>query len=143
MEKVKKGNVVKVHYTGTLDDQTVFDSSKEREPLEFTVGAGQMIQGFDNAVEGMKIGEVKTVKIPSNEAYGPVNEQAIFNINKSQLPDGLIPEIGMQLESQQPDGRRHLLSIVEVMEEEIKLDGNHPLAGKDLTFEIEMMSIKI
>lgn len=141
MEQVKKGNVVKVHYTGTLEDNTVFDSSREREPLEFTVGAQQMIQGFDKAVEGMQVGDIKTVKIPSEEAYGPVNEQAIFNISKSQLPEGLTPEIGMQLESKQADGRRHLLSIVEVMEDEIKLDGNHPLAGKDLTFEIEMVSI--
>lgn len=142
MALVEKGNIVKVHYTGTLDDQTVFDSSREREPLEFTVGAGQMIQGFDAAVEGMKIGDIKTVKIPSNEAYGPVNDQAIFNIKKTQLPEGLDPAVGMQLESQTPDGRTHLLSVVEVMDEEIKLDGNHPLAGKDLTFEIEMMSIQ-
>ncbi len=141
MAVASKGNQVKVHYTGTLKDNTVFDSSKDREPLSFTVGAGQMIKGFDAAVEGMKVGDVKTVDIPSEEAYGPKIEEAIFNVPKTQLPEGLEPQIGMQLEATQPDGRKQMLAITEVHEAEVTLDANHPLAGKDLTFEIEMVEI--
>ena len=142
MSKVIKGNMVKVHYTGTLADKTVFDSSLEREPLEFTVGAGQMIAGFDKAVEGMQIGESKEVSIPANEAYGERQDEAIISVPKTQLPEGLEPSEGMQLEAASPDGRKQLLVITEVKEEEVVLDGNHPLAGKDLTFDIELMEIQ-
>ena len=142
MSKATKGNNVKVHYTGKLTDDTVFDSSREREPLEFTVGAGQMIKGFDEAVEGMAVGESKNVTIPSAEAYGPKRDEAIVTVSKTQLPEGLEPEVGMQLEASQPDGRKQMLSIVEVKEEDVVLDGNHPLAGKDLVFDIEIMEIK-
>tara|TARA_B100001109_G_C18864141_1_gene475877 strand:+ start:5869 stop:6297 length:429 start_codon:yes stop_codon:yes gene_type:complete len=141
MSKVVKGNNVKVHYTGKLTDETVFDSSREREPLEFTVGAGQMIQGFDEAVEGMEIGESKQVTIPADKAYGPKSEEAMVSVNKSQLPEGLEPQVGMQLEASQPDGRKQLLVIAEVKGEEVVLDGNHPLAGKDLVFDIELMEV--
>lgn len=141
MSKVVKGNNVKVHYTGKLTDETVFDSSREREPLEFTVGAGQMIQGFDEAVEGMEIGESKQVTIPSDKAYGPKSEEAMVSVNKAQLPEGLEPQVGMQLEASQPDGRKQLLVIAEVKGEEVVLDGNHPLAGKDLIFDIELMEV--
>ena len=141
MSKVVKGNNVKVHYTGKLTDETVFDSSREREPLEFTVGAGQMIQGFDEAVEGMEIGESKQVTIPSDKAYGPKSEEAMVSVNKAQLPEGLEPQVGMQLEASQPDGRKQLLVIAEVKGEEVVLDGNHPLAGKDLVFDIELMEV--
>lgn len=141
MSKVVKGNNVKVHYTGKLTDETVFDSSREREPLEFTVGAGQMIQGFDEAVEGMEIGESKQVTIPADKAYGPKSEEAMVSVNKSQLPEGLEPQVGMQLEASQPDGRKQLLVIAEVKGEEVVLDGNHPLAGKDLIFDIELMEV--
>ncbi len=142
MSKATKGNNVKVHYTGKLTDDTVFDSSREREPLEFTVGAGQMIKGFDEAVEGMAVGESKNVTIPSAEAYGPKKDEAIVTVSKTQLPEGLKPEVGMQLEASQPDGRKQMLSIVEVKDEDVVLDGNHPLAGKDLVFDIEVMEIK-
>lgn len=141
MSKATKGNNVKVHYTGKLTDNTVFDSSREREPLEFTVGAGQMIKGFDEAVEGMAVGESKNVTIPSAEAYGPKRDEAIVTVSKTQLPEGLEPQVGMQLEASQPDGRKQMLSIVEVKEEDVVLDGNHPLAGKDLVFDIEVMEI--
>jgi peptidylprolyl isomerase len=141
MSKATKGNNVKVHYTGKLTDDTVFDSSREREPLEFTVGAGQMIKGFDEAVEGMAVGESKNVTIPSAEAYGPKRDEAIVTVSKTQLPEGLEPQVGMQLEASQPDGRKQMLSIVEVKEEDVVLDGNHPLAGKDLVFDIEVMEI--
>jgi len=141
MSKVIKGNNVKVHYTGTLEDKTVFDSSREREPLEFTVGAGQMIAGFDKAVEGMQIGESKEVTIPAKEAYVKRQDEAIISVPKTQLPEGLEAKEGMQLEAASPDGRKQLLVITEVKEEEVVLDGNHPLAGKDLTFDIELMEI--
>lgn len=142
MSTASKGNTVKVHYTGTLTDETVFDSSREREPLEFTVGAGQMIQGFDAAVEGMAVGDSKKVTIPSDQAYGPKNDQAIFNVPKTQLPEGMEPQVGMQLEATQQDGRRQMLVIAAVEENEVTLDANHPLAGKDLIFDIEMVEIK-
>lgn len=142
MSTATKGNTVKVHYTGTLEDKTVFDSSREREPLEFTVGAGQMIEGFDVAVEGMKIGESKQVTIPSDKAYGPKREDAMITVPKTQLPEGMTPEPGMQLEATQQDGKKQVLVVADVKEEEVVLDANHPLAGKDLTFEIELVEVK-
>lgn len=144
MSKAEKGNTVKVHYTGTLNDEnkTLFDSSREREPLEFTLGAGQMIQGFDNAVEGMAIGESKKVEIPMNEAYGPRKDEAMITVSKTQLPEGMEPQVGMQLEATQQDGRKQLLVVADVKEEDVVLDANHPLAGKDLVFDIELVDVK-
>ncbi|MFB1022714.1 MAG: peptidylprolyl isomerase [Vicingaceae bacterium] len=142
MSQAEKGNTVKVHYTGTLSDETIFDSSREREPIEFTVGEGQMIAGFDAAVQGMKVGEAKKVTIPSAEAYGPKSEEAMVKVPKEQLPEGMKPEIGMQLEATGEDGKSQVLVVAEVMESEVILDANHPLAGKDLVFDIEMMEIK-
>lgn len=142
MSQAEKGNTVKVHYTGTLTDETIFDSSRQREPIEFEVGAGQMIAGFDAAVQGMKVGESKKINIPSTEAYGPVNEEAMIKVPKEQLPEGMAPEVGMQLEAAQEDGRTQVLVVAEVLETEVILDANHPLAGKDLIFDIEMMEIK-
>ena len=141
MSQAKKGSKVKVHYTGTLNDNTVFDSSRDREPLEFTVGAGQMIEGFDAAVNGMKVGESKQVTIPSEKAYGPKLDEAMINVPKTQLPAGMTPEVGMQLEATQQDGRRQVLVVAEVKEDEVVLDANHPLAGKDLIFDIELMEV--
>jgi peptidylprolyl isomerase len=140
--KATKGDQVAVHYTGKLTDETVFDSSREREPLEFKVGAGQMIQGFDKAVEGMEVGETKTVDIPCDEAYGERSENQVVTIEKNQLPEGLEPQEGMQLEATQQDGRKQMFVISEVNGDKVKLDGNHPLAGKELTFEIELVEIK-
>lgn len=144
MSKAEKGKTVKVHYTGTLNDEnkTLFDSSREREPLEFTLGEGQMIQGFDNAVEGMAVGESKKVEIPMDEAYGPRKDEAIISVSKTQLPEGMEPEVGMQLEATQQDGRKQLLVVADVKEEEVVLDANHPLAGKDLVFDIELVDVK-
>ncbi len=130
-----------MHYTGTLTDETVFDSSREREPIEFTVGAGQMIKGFDKAVDGMSIGDSKKVNIPAEEAYGPSVDEAIFPVPKKDLPEGMEPQVGMQLEARQEDGRSQVLVVLEVKEEEVILDGNHPLAGKDLVFDIELMEV--
>ncbi|MEX0811402.1 MAG: peptidylprolyl isomerase [Chitinophagales bacterium] len=141
MSQATKGSKVKVHYTGKLTDETVFDSSRERAPLEFTVGAGQMIEGFDVAVDGMKVGESKEVAIPAEKAYGPRNEEAIINVPKTKLPEGLDAEVGMQLEASQQDGKKQLLVITEVKDEEVVLDANHPLAGKDLVFDIELVEV--
>jgi len=142
MSKATEGNTVKVHYTGKLNNDQVFDSSREREPLEFTIGAGQMIPGFDTAVNGMNIGETKQVTIVAKEAYGERNEEAVFKLPKTQLPPDLEPQKGMQLEAGREDGQKQMLLIVEVEEEEITLDANHPLAGHDLIFDIELMEIQ-
>ena len=117
MSQATKGNKVKVHYTGTLTDKTVFDSSREREPLEFTIGAGQMIPGFDDAVEGMTVGETKNVEIPSDKAYGPRKDEAMVSVSKTQLPEGMTPEVGMQLEATQQDGRKQVLVVAKVEDE--------------------------
>lgn len=139
MSEAKKGSTVKVHYTGKLTNEQVFDSSREREPLEFTVGAGQMIPGFDAAVEGMNIGDQKQITIPSKEAYGDKNEEAIFKLPKTQLPEDMEPQVGMQLQASREDGQSQALLIIDVEETEVTLDANHPLAGEDLIFDIELI----
>lgn len=141
MTQAAKGNKVKVHYTGKLADGNVFDSSREREPIEFTVGAGQMIEGFDKAVEGMKVGDKQEVTIPSDKAYGPRVEEAIIAVPKEKLPQDMEPQVGMSVEAHSPEGQKQILVIVEVKDTEVVLDGNHPLAGKDLIFEIELMEV--
>lgn len=141
MSAAKAGDTVKIHYTGTLDDGTQFDSSAGREPLEFTVGTGQVIPGFDQAVEGMAVGESKTVNIEPENAYGPRHEQMIQEVPKSALPPDLQPEVGMGLQAQGPDGQNLQLTVTEVAEESITVDGNHPLAGKALNFDIELVHI--
>ena len=141
MSPVKSGDTVKIHYTGTLDDGSEFDSSAGREPLEFSLGSGQVIAGFDNAVDGMAVGESKTVTIPPGEAYGERDEQLLQEVPKSSLPDEMKAEVGMQLQSQSPDGQIMNLVIAEVTEESVMLDANHPLAGQALTFAIELVEI--
>ncbi len=141
MSIVKKGDKVKVHYTGKLTDGTVFDSSLERDPIEFEVGAGQMIAGFDKAVDGMKIGDKKTADIASAEAYGDKRDDMMVPVPLDKLPEEIKPELGMQLSMQQPDGQALPVVIAEVNDDHIVLDANHPLAGKDLTFEIELVEI--
>lgn len=141
MSKVKDGDTVKVHYTGTLQDGEVFDSSEGREPLEFTLGQGQLIPGFENAVTGLGKGESTTVDIPSKEAYGELREDLVISVPKDQLPDEVEPQIGMQLQVNQPDGQPIPVRITEVGDENLTLDANHPLAGKDLTFKIELVEI--
>ncbi len=142
MEQVKNNNTVKVHYKGTLSNGSVFDSSENREPLEFTIGAGNMIPGFEAAVMDMKIEETKTVTIPSTEAYGPVMDELYNEVEKAHLPEDLTPEVGMQLVSKQPDGREMIVKIAEVKDATVVIDANHPLAGEDLTFEITVVEIK-
>ena len=141
MDLVKDNDNVSVHYTGTLENGEVFDTSKEREPLSFTVGAGQMIPGFDAAVKGMKLKEVKTVTIPAEEAYGEARPELIQEVSKEQLPEELKPHVGQQLASQLSNGQQITVYVTEVREESIVVDANHPLAGKPLTFEIELVSI--
>jgi peptidylprolyl isomerase len=135
------GDVVRVDYTGTLEDGTVFDTSLGREPIEFTLGAGEMIPGFEEAVLGMEIGETKTFTIPPEEAYGPRYDELIMEVPLSDLPEGLDPEVGQQLQSTRSDGQMIIVTVVEISETSITVDANHPLAGKDLTFEIELVSI--
>jgi peptidylprolyl isomerase len=140
METVQKGDRVRVHYTGRLQDGKVFDSSRGREPLEFEVGAGMMIAGFDKAVNGMTIGEQKTVEIPSHEAYGVRREEMVLDIPRQQVPAHITPQVGQQL-ALNNGGQQVPVTITEVTEEKIVLDANHPLAGKDLIFDIELVEI--
>lgn len=141
MSQVKDGDTVKVHYTGTLKDGTVFDTSAEREPLEFTLGQGQLIPGFEKAVQGLAVGDSTEVDIPSDEAYGESREDLVISVPKDQLPDDVEPQIGMQLQVNQQDGQPIPVRITEVGEENLTLDANHPLAGQDLKFEIELVEI--
>ncbi len=141
MSKVKDGDTVKVHYTGKLKDGSVFDTSAEREPLEFKLGEGQLIPGFEKAVVGLNVGDSTEVDIPSTEAYGEAREDLIISVPKDQLPDDVEPQVGMQLQVNQPDGQPVPVRIAEVGDTELKLDANLPLAGKDLSFEIELVDI--
>lgn len=138
---VEAGDYIKVHYTGTLDDGSVFDSSEGREPLDFTAGAGQMIKGFDAAVIGMKVGEVKTVTIPAEDAYGLHSDEYVLTFSKDELPEDMDPKIGDQLQLTQSNGRVMTVPVVDVTETTVTVDANHSLAGKDLTFEIELVEI--
>jgi len=141
MTQAKSGDTVKIHYTGTLDDGTEFDSSSGRDPLEFTVGSGQVIPGFDKAVEGMNVGESKTVNIPAEDAYGPRHDQMVQEVPRTALPDDLEPEEGMALQAKGQDGQVINLTVTEVGDEAITVDGNHPLAGKALNFDIELVDV--
>ncbi len=137
----KTGDTVKVHYTGKLLDGTVFDTSVGSEPLEFTIGQGQLIADFEQAVTGMKPGESKTITIPADEAYGPYRDDFVFEMEKDKLPEGLVPEIGMQLQMTQTDGNLIIVKIIDISETTITIDANHELAGQDLIFEIELVEI--
>ncbi len=142
MTTVKNGDAVQVHYTGKFDDGTVFDSSDGRDPLKFTVGAGQVIPGFDRAVEGMEQGQSKTFTIPCEQAYGESNPNLILKVGKDSMPQDAEVKEGMVLQSKQEDGRMIQFVVAEVGEAEVTLDANHPMAGKDLTFEIELVDLQ-
>jgi len=142
MSQVKKDDTVKVHYTGKLDDGQVFDSSVERgEPIKFTMGQGQLIPGFEKGIIDMKVNEKKTINIPKEEAYGEIRKELVQEVPKSQLPEDIKPEIGMGLTSQTQNGQEINLVVKDVKADTIVVDGNHPLAGKDLTFELEVVEI--
>ncbi|MFY7879818.1 MAG: FKBP-type peptidyl-prolyl cis-trans isomerase [Lacibacter sp.] len=141
MQQVKNGDTVRVHYTGKLTTGELFDSSEGREPLEFEVGAGMMIKGFDAAVVGMALGDKKTVNIVPEEAYGERNDQMIIDFPRSNFPDDMTPEIGMQLMMNNNAGQQFPVTIVDVREDVVVLDANHQLAGKELVFDIEIVGI--
>lgn len=138
---IKKGDKVKVHYTGSLDDGTIFDSSKGKDPLEFEVGSGKVIKGFDDAIIGMEKGKEKEVKIKSEDAYGNQNAELLKKIPRSQLPPEPEPKVGMMLALTSPDGQQIPARISNVTKEDVTIDLNHPLAGKNLTFKIEVVEI--
>ncbi len=141
MQQVKNGDKVKVHYTGKLTNGEQFDSSTGRAPLEFTVGAGQMIKGFDNAMPGMSVGEKKTVSIAPEEGYGHKSEEAIIEFPKANVPPDMPLEPGMKLELRSEDGQPFPVTVSEIKDDVIILDANHSLAGKDLIFDIELVEI--
>lgn len=141
-EQAKTGDTVSVHYTGRLADGEVFDSSEGHEPLSFVVGAKQVIEGFENGVMGMSVGDKKTIEIKSDEAYGERIEGLAQAVPRESLRMDVEPEIGMSFMIQTPDGQQMPVAITEITEETITLDANHPLAGKDLTFDIEVVAIQ-
>ncbi|HKJ05397.1 MAG TPA: peptidylprolyl isomerase [Geopsychrobacteraceae bacterium] len=138
---VATGSNVKVHYTGTFDDGEVFDSSREREPMEFEVGAQQVIPGFDQAVIGMEIGESKQVKIPEEEAYGAYNPEMVMEVTPDQFEEGMKVEVGQQFQVEMGEGNQVVLMVKEVLDDKVVLDANHPMAGKTLNFDIELVEI--
>jgi len=141
MSDAKTGDTVRIHYTGTLADGSTFDSSAGRDPLEFTLGSGQVIPGFDKAVAGMEVGESKTVEIPADDAYGPHHAEGIQAFPRENVPEGTPLDVGTRLQMQTPDGRPVPVTVVKVTEDAVMLDANHPMAGKDLTFDIELVEI--
>ena len=141
MSQAKDGDKVTVHYTGKLEDGTVFDSSQNRDPLEFQLGAGNVIPGFNDGIVGMGIGESRTISIPPDDAYGQRRDELTIEVDKSEFPEDIKPEIGQELQVQQPDGSPVQVTITDVTEEKVTLDANHSLAGKTLIFEIELVEI--
>jgi len=135
------GDTVSVHYTGTLENGAQFDSSRGKEPLTFVIGAGEMIAGFDSAVRGMKVGEIKTVTLQPEEAYGPQRPDLIFTLSRDQIPEDMTVTIGQRLPMQSESGQQFVVTVIELGEDTLTVDANHPLAGKVLIFEIELMSI--
>jgi FKBP-type peptidyl-prolyl cis-trans isomerase 2 len=138
---IDKGQKVKIHYTGTLDDGTKFDSSEGRDPLEFEMGAGMVIPGFETGVVDMAVGEKKSIHIPAVEAYGERREEMVMEFERSQLPEGMEPEVGMGLQMQGPQGQAIPVQITDVAETVVTIDANHPLADKNLNFELELVEV--
>jgi peptidylprolyl isomerase len=137
----KKGDTVQVHYTGRLEDGTVFDSSLERQPIEFTLGQDQVIPGFQNAVEGMSVGEKSSASIPPEQAYGPRSQELVMSVPRTELPDGASPTVGDQLELRTGDGYKIPVRVTDTSDSAIQVDANHPLAGEDLRFDLELVGI--
>lgn len=142
MKTAEEGNTVKVHYTGTLDNGNIFDSSRKRDPLEFTIGKGRLIPEFEKAVVGMNVGDSREIKINAENAYGKRREEFIVNIDKEYVPREIDPKVGMNLQLKNPENRLMNAIIISVSEDHITLDANHPLAGENLTFNIELVEIQ-
>lgn len=141
MAQAKRGNIVKVHYVGKFEDGTVFDTSREREPLPFTIGEGEVIPGFEEAVVGMNPGESKKVVIPAENAYGPRHDEMVLVVDRQNLPEGVDPQVGQQYQIPQSDGQSIVVTVTDASDSSVTLDGNHPLAGRALTFEIELLEV--
>jgi peptidylprolyl isomerase len=141
MQQAKRGDTVQVHYRGTLDDGSEFDSSAGSDPISFTVGAGEVIPGFEEAIEGMSVGEKKTQHIPVQSAYGEYREELVFTVPRDQMPDNTEIEIGDMLQVGFPDGSNATVKVSGLEGDEVTLDANHPLAGQNLTFELELVGI--
>ena len=141
MAEAQNGDTVEVHYTGKLEDGSIFDSSVERDPLKFTLGEGQVIPGFEEAVVGMQPDETKTATIPSEKAYGPHHPEMVVKVDRDQLPQHLEPEVGQALQIRQGEDRTIMVTITALSDSSVTLDANHPLAGKDLTFDIQLVAI--
>ena len=141
MAQPKQGDTVKVHYTGKLDDGTVFDSSKNRSPLEFKIGEKKVIPGFEEAVINLNPGETKTIKIKADDAYGQYRNDLVITVDKKNLPQNLEPKIGQNLQIKQENDQIIIVTVTGITDSNVTLDANHPLAGKDLTFEIELVEI--
>jgi peptidylprolyl isomerase len=142
MAQAKRGDTVHVHYRGTLDDGTEFDSSSGSDPIVFTIGSGQVIPGFENAIEGMSTGDKKTERIEAGNAYGDHRDELIFTVGRDQMPDGGADvEVGDMLQVGFPDGSNAAVTVAGLDDQSVTLDANHPLAGKNLTFELELVSI--
>jgi len=141
MQTAKRGDTVSVHYKGTLDDGTIFDSSEDGDPISFTLGGGEVIPGFETAIEGMGIGDAKTERIDSENAYGPRRDELVFRVDRGQLPDGSEVEVGDVLRIGFPDGSTANVQVAQLDDASVTLDANHPLAGKNLTFELRLVAI--
>jgi peptidylprolyl isomerase len=141
MATATTGDTVKVHYTGKLEDGTVFDTSRDRDPLEFTLGQQQVIPGFENAVTGMNVGEAKTTNIPVDDAYGQRREDLLFGVSPDQFPEDMAPKVGDQLRVQLSNGQAANVVVFEIKDDAVVLDANHPLAGQNLVFDIELVEV--
>ena len=142
MTPAKQGDTVQTHYTGKLDDGTVFDSSEGKGPLEFVIGAGQVIPGYEQGVVGMSLGESKTITIPVEEAYGPRRDEMILVLERKEFPPEMDPKVGDKLEMHQPDGAMTVVTVMETSPEAVTLDANHPLAGQSITFDIKLVGVR-
>lgn len=141
MSTAKQGDTVRIHYTGALEDGTVFDSSEGREPLSFTLGEGQVIAGFEQATLGMEVGETKKARIEQGDAYGERRDDLVLEVPREQLPDELEVDVGTPLQLQQPDGSAVPVTVTSLDETTVTLDANHPLAGETLTFELTLVEV--
>ena len=141
MTQAKNGDTVKIHYTGRLEDGSEFDSSSGKDPLKFSIGSGQVIPGFDEAVTGMKVGEKKTAEIPCDKAYGDRDPSMVMMVDRKHVPPEINPEVGQRMEMGGPNGELVIVNVIDVNDENVTLDANPPLAGEDLTFDIELVEI--